>query len=451
MSPIRRSSYRSWGRTDSVDHWVERPSDRTAAAAAVAASDAMPALAVGCARSYGDVGLNPGGRLIDCRSLDRFISFDAEKGILVCEAGVQLAEILAVVCRPAADGLAWFLPVTPGTRCVTVGGAIANDVHGKNHHRCGAFGRHVVAFELARTDGSRRTCSPTENSELFAATIGGMGLTGVILTATLQLRRVPGLALEAEDIRFQNLDEFFAITEQSDREWEYTAAWIDCQAGGAALGRGIFSRANHVAGGTMPASVRAPRLSVPFVPPLSLMNRLTARGFNALYWRKPGGARSHRVGYASVLYPLDAIGNWNRLYGPAGFFQFQCVLPPAAMRATGADILKTVADSGEPTTLAVLKMFGDAPSPGLMSFPAPGATLALDFPNRGATTRQLLGRLEQLVADANGRLYPAKDRLMSAETYRRGYPRIDAFRPWIDRGIRSGFAQRVALVPASES
>jgi FAD/FMN-containing dehydrogenase len=448
---MRRTKYRSWGGTDIADHWIERPSNRDAAAAALAAPDAMAALAVGCGRSYGDVGLNPGGRLIDCRGLDRFISFDRESGILVCEAGVRLNEILAVVCRPAADGSAWFLPVTPGTGFVSVGGAIANDVHGKNHHRCGSFGRHVLSFELARTDGSRRTCSPTENGELYAATIGGMGLTGLILTARLQLRRVVGVALEAEDVRFHTLDEFFAIAERSDREWEYTAAWVDCQARGARLGRGIFSRANHVAGRATPASARAPRASVPFVPPFSLMNKVTARCFNALYWSKPGASRARRADCAPVLYPLDAVGNWNRLYGPAGFYQFQCVLPPAAMRESAAAIVKTIADSGEPTTLAVLKMFGDAPSPGLMSFPAPGATLALDFPNRGATTRQLLGRLEQLVADAGGRLYPAKDRLMSAETFSRGYPRVDAFRPWIDRGIRSGFARRVGLIPASES
>jgi FAD/FMN-containing dehydrogenase len=193
-------------------------------------------------------------------------------------------------------------------------------------------------------------------------------------------------------------------------------------------------------------------VNVPFVPPFSVMTRVTARCFNALYWNKPGGGSpARRAGYAPVLYPLDAVGNWNRLYGPAGFYQFQCVLPPATMRAAAGDILRTIAESGEPSTLAVLKMFGDAPSPGLLSFPAPGATLALDFPNRGAPTRQLLGRLEQLVAEAGGRLYPAKDRLMTAESFSRGYPRADVFRPMIDPGIRSGFAQRVALVRASEN
>jgi FAD/FMN-containing dehydrogenase len=175
MSRMRRNDYRSWGGTDIADHWLERPSSRDAAAAALAASGAMATLPVGCGRSYGDVGLNPGGGLIDCRSLDRFISFDAETGVLVCEAGVLLRDILAVASRPAADGSAWFLPVTPGTGFVSVGGAIANDVHGKNHHRCGTFGRHVLSFELARTDGSRRTCSPTENGELYTATIGGLG------------------------------------------------------------------------------------------------------------------------------------------------------------------------------------------------------------------------------------------------------------------------------------
>lgn len=209
---------------------------------------AAPALAYGCGRSYGDVALNPNGLLVDCRNLDRFIAFDPATGVLRCEAGVQLADILAFLCRPEADGDGWFLPVTPGTRFVTIGGAIANDVHGKNHHCSGTFGRHVLSLELARSDGSVSTCSLHENASLFAATIGGLGLTGVILSASIQLRRVEGLAVEAENIRFGSLDEFWDLSSSSDSSWEYTAAWVDCVAAGKDLGRGIFSRARHVSG-----------------------------------------------------------------------------------------------------------------------------------------------------------------------------------------------------------
>jgi FAD/FMN-containing dehydrogenase len=452
MSAPWRNDYRSWGGTQTADHLIERPAGRDAAAAAVAAGGSTASLPVACGRSYGDVNLNPGGRLIDCRGLDRFISFDRDSGILRCEAGVQIADILAVACRPEADGSAWFLPVSPGTRFVSVGGAIANDVHGKNHHRFGTFGRHVLSLELARTDGTRQVCSASENGALFAATIGGLGLTGLILAATLRLRRVPGTALAVEEVRFQTLDEFFAISQDSDRDWEYTAAWVDCQAGGSRMGRGIFSRANHAAGVAAAPPPRAPRVHVPLRLPFSLVNNATGRCFNALYWSNPIAKRGSRrvAGCAPVLYPLDALGDWNRLYGRSGFYQFQCVLPPAMMRSAIAELLKTVAASGERSTLAVLKMFGDVPSPGLLSFPMPGATLALDFANRGATTRGLLGRLEGLTREAGGRLYPAKDAVMSAETFNRGFGRTAEFRALIDPGIGSAFARRVGLVSAAE-
>lgn len=419
------------------------------ARAALAASAGASILAFGCGRSYGDVALNPGGQLIDCRGLDRFIDFDRQTGILRCEAGVRLADILAAVCRPEEAGDAWFLPVSPGTRFVTVGGAIANDVHGKNHHSQGNFGRHVLALDLARTDGSIASCSPASQPGLFAATIGGLGLTGLILSARLQLRRVAGTAVEVEDIRLQSLADFFAVAAQSEAEWEYTAAWIDCLAAGAALGRGIFTRARHQPGvGVMPP-VLTPSVTIPFAAPVSPLNRLTLRAFNAAYFHKLGrtGRRRWVGSYEPVLYPLDKIGAWNRLYGPHGFFQFQCVLPSAAAAEATAELLTRIAASGEGSMLAVLKTFGDLPSPGLLSFPMPGATLALDFPDRGPSTRQLLAQLEAVVVAAGGRLYPAKDSLMSGETFHRGYPRLGEFLPHIDPGMSSGFARRVGLDP----
>lgn len=404
-------------------------------------------LAYGCGRSYGDVALNPGGSLIDCRGLDRFVAFDRDTGVLTCEAGVRLADILAAVCRPAADGSAWLLPVSPGTRFVTVGGAIANDVHGKNHHRQGCFGSHVLGFELASSDGSVIACSREARPDLFAATIGGLGLTGLILSARLQLRRVAGSAVEAEDIRFAGLDEFFALTAESDAEWEYTAAWIDCLATGAALGRGIFSRARHLPGVGVEPPAPAAGFAVPLAPPLSPLNPLTLRAFNAAYLRKIGrsGRRRWTGSYEPVLYPLDRIGAWNRLYGPRGFFQLQCVVPTGAAREAVAALLERVAASRQGSMLAVLKTFGDRPSPGLLSFPMPGATLALDFPDRGLPTRQLLAGLEEIVVAAGGRLYPAKDAVMSADSFRRGYPRLGEFLRFIDPAMSSGFARRVGL------
>jgi len=446
-----RSDYRSWGGAQVAEHRVERPASRDAAAAALATKRATTALPFGCGRSYGDVALNPRGTLIDSRGLDRFIGFDRRTGILRCEAGMTIAEIISLLARPRPGETRWFLPVMPGTRFVTIGGAIANDVHGKNHHRLGTFGRHVLAMEIARTDGTRQICSPTENSGLYAATIGGLGLTGLILSATLQLRQVSGTALDAEEVRFGNLDEFFALSAQSDAAWEYTAAWIDCRAPGPRLGRGIFSRANHADGIDAPAPPRAPRIGVPVTPPFSLVNGAGVRCFNALYWRKPlARRRAHAArGCGPVLFPLDAVGSWNRLYGPRGFHQLQCVVPAPAMRSGVAEMVKMVAASGEGSAFAVLKTFGDVPSPGLLSFPMPGATLTLDFPDRGATTQQLLGRLAALAGDAGGRLYPAKDSIMTAEAFTRGFPRADEFRPFIDPGLSSALARRVGLVRAA--
>ncbi len=432
-----------------MSHRVSRPATRDAAAAIVATADDLRLLAHGCGRSYGDVALNDGGRLIDCRGLDRFIAFDRETGILTAEAGVRLADILSVICRPDADGSGWMLPVTPGTRYVTLGGAIANDVHGKNHHGFGTFGCHVVSLELARGDGSRLVCSADGNPELFAATIGGLGLTGLILSAKIRMRRVPGMAVEAQDIRFDCLADYFALAKESDADWEYTAAWIDCLARGRGLGRGIFSRARHAPGHGIEPPLLEPRRAMPFAPPVSLVTPSTVRLFNAAYWRKPLATARRAGSYEKVLYPLDAIGRWNLVYGPRGFYQFQCVVPRDDMAAVLVELLDIVAASGQGSMLSVLKLFGDKVSPGMLSFPRLGATLALDFVNQGPPTLALLSRLERHVARAGGRLYAAKDALMTAETYRAGYPAINRFRGHIDPRFASGFAKRVGLTAAA--
>jgi FAD/FMN-containing dehydrogenase len=398
-------------------------------------------LPYGNGRSYGDSCLNTGGVLIDCRRLDRFISFDANAGVLRCEAGVLLADIVAV-----AVPRGWFLPVSPGTRFVTVGGAIANDVHGKNHHKAGTFGCYVRCFELLRSNGDRLLCSADENPDFFQATIGGLGLTGLVTWAEIQLKQVANAYIDQETIRFGDLAEFFDLSQASDADFEYTVAWIDCLATGPSLGRGLFMRGNHApaVAGDAP---KAPRksLSVPFAPPLSLVNRLSLRAFNALYIRKQRTERvASQVHYRPFFYPLDAIGNWNRMYGPRGFYQFQCVLPSADGTTGIADILQEIAAAGWGSFLAVLKVFGDRPSPGLMSFPRPGVTLALDFPNAGEGIRGLLDRLDRITSDHGGAVYPAKDARMSPELFRQAYPALDKFANSVDPAFSSSFWRRVA-------
>ena len=395
------------------------------------------ALPRGNGRSYGDSCLNPDGTLLDARALDRFIAFDPASGVLRAEAGLLLSAVLDLAVPQG-----WFLPVTPGTRHVTLGGALANDVHGKNHHAAGTFGHHVRAFELLRSDGTRVVCTPAANADWFAATCGGLGLTGLITWIELQLRRIPGPAMEVESVRFGALDDFFALSRASAATHEYTVAWIDCLATGARLGRGHFLRADHSAA-PAPAAPRGV-LAMPLVPPLSLVNRATLRPFNNLYFHRQRRARQRAtLHYAPYFYPLDGIAHWNRMYGPRGFLQHQCVIPPAAARDAVAQMLGEIARSGRGSFLAVLKEFGPRPSPGLLSFARPGTTLALDFPNDGAPTFELLNRLDAIVMAAGGAIYPAKDARMSAASFRAGYPRLAEFRRFVDPRFSSGLWRRI--------
>jgi FAD/FMN-containing dehydrogenase len=394
-------------------------------------------LAHGMGRSYGDSCLDQGGTLLLTRGLSRFISFDPATGLLACEAGVTLGEIL----RRFAP-LGFFPPVLPGTKHVTVGGALANDIHGKNHHRAGTFGVHVTRLELARSDGTRLRCSPGENRELFAATVGGLGLTGLVTWAELRLRRVPGEWMRCETVPFANLDAFFELSALSDATHEYTVAWVDSFAQGDALGRGLFFRANHAeAPGSL--SRRATALDVPIDVPELLLNRLAVKAFNALYRlaHRRGGERV--VHHDPFFFPLDAVGRWNRLYGRRGLAQFQCVVPPAQAREGVRAVLEAAARSGQGSFLGVLKTFGDVASPGLLSFPRPGVTLALDFAFRGERTRALFERLEALVLERGGALYPAKDAMMSPEMFRASFPRLDELRRHVDPRFSSSFWRRV--------
>jgi len=430
----------SWGRYPLTAFETVRIADRRAAIPSFEGRSVLPH---GMGRSYGDVCLTDGGVLLDTGGLDRFLSFDDATGELVCEAGVTLADIIDVMLPRG-----WFLPVTPGTKFVTVGGAIANDVHGKNHHRHGTFGAHVVSFELLRSDGERLLCSPTENKEWFEATIGGLGLTGLVVSATLRLKPVGSPFVAGQSIKFGNLDEFFALSAESAESHEYVVSWIDCLGRGETFGRGHFLRANGI--GEDEAARRHARkpkalpLAMPVTPPLSLVNGLTLRAFNAFYYNRQIERSVEKAWHLDPFhYPLDAIANWNRMYGPKGFLQYQAVVPSEDQREVSEALLAEIARSGQGSFLVVLKVFGDRPSPGLLSFPMPGTTLALDFPIKGASTFALLDRLDAIVAEAGGRIYAAKDARMSAEMFRRGYPALERFKNFIDPRMSSSLARRL--------
>jgi FAD/FMN-containing dehydrogenase len=427
----------SWGRyPKATPAKVTRLTDRDAP---LPESD-LPMLVFGNGRSYGDVCLNDGGHILLGRGLDRFIAFDAEQGILRAEAGVLLSEILDIIVPKG-----WFLPVTPGTRFVTLGGAVANDVHGKNHHRAGTFCHHVRAFELVRSDGSRRLCSPAENPEWFAATVGGLGLTGLITWVEIQLRAIEGPWIQAESRRFGNLSEFLALSEESDRRHEFTVAWVDCAASGVNLGRGVLLSGNFapLSAGQGKRPKAHGLLDVPFTPPISLINQLSLKAFNALYSRKPEGA--FLTHYEPFFYPLDAIGHWNRIYGPKGFLQYQCVLPPETAEPATRELLERIAKSGQGSFLAVLKRFGDIPSIGMLSFPRPGVTIALDFPMLGEKTLRLLDRLDEVVAEAGGALYPAKDARVSATIPKRNQENAQILVQCLDKCFASDLWRRTGI------
>ena len=420
----------SWGRLGTSDHRMQALADRTRIKADIKGQH--QGLAFGMGRSYGDVCLNPGGTLWDLRSLDRFIAFDEQTGRLRCESGTLLREIQRFGVQRG-----WMLPVVPGTQYVTVGGAIANDIHGKNHHRYGCFGDHVTQLTLARTSGEVLNCLPGDT--MFAATVGGLGLTGVIVEAELQLRRVPSPWLEVETLPYEDLEEFFALADASEADWEHTVSWIDCL---HPSGRGIFMRANSVAGDQPEPPPRAD-LRFPFVPPISMVNRLSLRPFNAMYFHLKKTQTRSLQHYVQFFHPLDRIQDWNRLYGPHGFYQYQCVLPREVGAAGVQAMLKTIASAGLGSFLAVLKTFGQRDAIGMLSFARPGVTLALDFPNTGTPTLALFERLDAIVMEAGGRLYPAKDARMPRAMFEAGYPRLKEFLPLRDAGISSAMSRRL--------
>jgi len=395
-------------------------------------------LAYGNGRSYGDSCLSVSSHVMDMRPLDRFISANWSTGTLIAEAGVSLDSILKL-----AIPRGWFLSVTPGTKFITLGGAIANDVHGKNHHVRGTFGCHVKRFSLLRSNTGRITCSLDENADLFAATIGGLGLTGIIEWVEIQLQPIQSSQINHTVERFSSLDDFFKLSAELDPQHEYTVSWIDCSNNGQAIGRGVYMAGNFAMDGNL--KVKTSRnFNVPITPPISIINSVSLRVFNELFWRKhPSQRKQHLVGYEAFFYPLDRILNWNRIYGPKGFQQYQCLIPEAQAEPAIRVLLETIAKSGAGSFLAVLKRCGDVHSPGWLSFPQPGTTLALDFPQKKYLVTKLFPQLDAIVREANGRLYPAKDAHMSGEDFRRTYPAWEQLEKLRDPALYSHFWQRV--------
>ena len=430
-----------WGRHPVGRGRVQRP-ERLALPAG-----GRPLVPRGLGRAYGDPALpsSPGGLVLETTRADRIHSFEPATGRLHCEAGLSLAEILRVFVPRG-----WFPPVTPGTKFITVGACVACDVHGKNHHRDGSFGSFVDRVTLCTADGRLVECGPDRERELFLATLGGMGLTGLIVDVTLRLRRVesPWIVLETQGMA--SLDAMLEGLRLSATHWPYTVGWIDCLARGADLGRGILMRGRHAT--QVEAGMRrAPRalpLRVPFDAPEWLLNPLFMRWFNRLYaWSHGTALRRRVVPYDAFFYPLDAVGQWNRLYGRRGFFQYQCVLPRAAGPRPVAILLERLGVAGAASFLAVIKDCGPA-SDAYLSFPMEGTTLALDLPNRGAVTEALVHDLNATVIEHGGRVYLAKDAVTRAEDFARMMPRLAEWRAvrerW-DPGHRFRSAQSVRL------
>jgi FAD/FMN-containing dehydrogenase len=427
--------YESWGRYPRVTprqvhsvYWLDEIESALT-------NSQSPSLPYGMGRSYGDACLIENGDVIDCTRCDRILAADWTTGVIKVEAGVTLAALLEVVVPRG-----WFLPVTPGTKFVTVGGAVANDVHGKNHHRAGTLGRFVKRLLLYRSDGSRLECSRETNADIFSATIAGLGLTGVIGWVELQLKPITGSWIDSETIPFSSVEEFQRLSDASDSSFEYTVAWVDCFDGS---GRGIFFRGNHSPQNDGKLPNFKERVRIPITAPDWLLSKTGLQLFNSAYYRlHASGNASKRVLYDGFFYPLDSIRDWNLMYGKRGFLQYQFVIP-SAQSAALRTILAAMAAADAGSFLAVLKKFGAISSPGMMSFPREGLTLALDLPFRGEKTLNLLNTLDSVVLEAKGAIYPAKDARMSPAMFRASFPRLEEFKRYIDPKMSSSFWKRV--------
>lgn len=403
-----------WGRYPQQDAYLHAPT--SCASLELTAKQQNSVLARGMGRSYGDSAnaLN----VLQTTYINHFIEFDKATGKLTAEAGITLREILEVI---VPNG--WFLPVTPGTSYVTLGGAIASDVHGKNHHLAGTFGQHVTSFNILLGTGEVVTTSPQQHADLFHATCGGMGLTGIIISATIQLLPIRSSLISQKTIKADCIEEACEVFE-SNSDATYSVAWIDCLSKGKSLGRSVIMLGEHSEQGGLEIDTRQ-KVSVPFSTPSALLNSLTMKAFNTAYWHKSKHNLSQTVGLMPYFYPLDAIGEWNKLYGKKGFVQFQCVVPKLDGVVNMRRLLTEISNSGEGSFLAVLKQFGIA-NLNLLSFPTEGYTLALDF-KVSEEAIMTVKKLEEMVLLMGGRLYLTKDAVMQESTFKATYPNWQVF------------------------
>jgi len=431
-------NFQSWGNYPRIHNVVHRFRDYDSLQQLLAQKTEY--IARGNGRSYGDSSLNE--NLIYVRPYDCFLSFDNEKGAISVQAGVLLAEILEVIVPKG-----WFLPVTPGTKYVTVGGAIASDVHGRNHHIENSFCRHVAELTMMLASGEVVQCSRSEHEELFRATCGGMGLTGIILAAKLHLKRITSSLIDQTIVKTRNLQETLQAFD-TYKDVTYSVAWIDCLAKGNALGRGLVTLGEHAATGQLDYQNRD-RVSLPLNLPSYTLNTATVRIFNTLYYNLNRSRDSARpVTIDEFFYPLDTIRHWNRIYGNAGFIQYQFVLPLESSPEGLREILTGISESGQGSPLAVLKLLGGSNS-NWLSFPMKGFTLALDFRIQRKLLK-LLCDLDKIVIKHGGRFYLAKDARVSREIFEVGYECIEKFRTLRHQyGMSSKFnslqSQRVGL------
>ncbi|WEK37713.1 MAG: FAD-binding oxidoreductase [Candidatus Pseudobacter hemicellulosilyticus] len=401
----------------------------------------------GNGRCYGDASLAE--ETLSTLKYDKILFFDTASGVFECQSGLTLDKILEVIVPQG-----WFLPVTPGTKFITVGGAIGSDVHGKNHHVDGTFSQHVLEMDLILADGSQLTCSPQQHTDLFQATAGGMGLTGIITRVRFQLKKIETSSIRQQQIKAANLDELLRLFEEY-QQYTYSMAWIDCLKKGNDFGRGILIVGEHATVAELPASKQKDPLALPakkkiafpFNMPSWVLNTFTVKAFNFLYYAKnTRRVISNVIPYEPFFYPLDAILNWNRGYGKKGFVQYQFVLPLHAKQGL-IEILNRISDAGLGSFLAVLKVFGKQES--LIAFPEEGYTLALDFPIRKGLF-EFLDQLDQVVLKYGGRLYMSKDARMKPEILEAGYPRLEEFKQIVkkynpDGKIRSVQSDRLLL------
>lgn len=398
----------------------------------------------GLGRSYGDVCLNNDGSLILTDDFKSIINFDYENGVIECESGISLNKILKIITP-----LGWFLPIVPGTSFVTVGGAIANDIHGKNHHKKGTFGNFVMSIDLLRSSGEIITCTPEQNSDFFKSTIGGLGLTGLIIKAKIKLIPIKNNLINSKNIRYHSLNNFFEINSEIEKKNEYTVSFVDLGIGKKKKQiRGVYHVGNHDDLEENKKNFIKPKelsLRLPFPPHISVVNNFSISIVNSGYYLVNRNSDWRRQHYRNFFFPLDSIKNWNRAYGKKGFYQYQFVVPMNYADDVLNDVITIINSYNQKPVLGVLKTFGKIDSIGMLSFPIEGVTLAIDFSNKGETTLKMLENIDSVIIDAGGRIYPAKDARMKKETFLKSFLNFNEFEKYIDPLFSSSFLRRMSI------